>query len=153
VEDTDLMCDTKFVATHDAQTRPSVLIVEDDSVNGYLLKALLERSSFPVLRIDTVESLDHALTCLGESHHDLVLLDLNLPDSGGVETLTSVVRAHPHSAVVVITGDYDETLAMEILAQGAQDYLVKGQYSADTLVKAARYALGRKTAEHAVKRR
>ncbi len=120
-------------------------------MNGFLLKALLERSSFPVSRIDTVESLDRALIRLGEGRHDLVLLDLNLPDSAGVETLTSVVRAHPHSAVVVITGDYDETLAMEILAQGAQDYLVKGQYSADTLVKAARYALGRKAAEHGIR--
>ena len=130
---------------------PDILIVEDDRTSGSLLKALLRRSSLSVSEIKAVGRLDDALKCLDQSSYDLVLLDLNLPDSCGVVTLASVAKAHSHLAIVVITGEHDENLAMAILAKGAQDYLVKGKYSSDTLIKTIRYALGRKVAENAMR--
>lgn len=127
-----------------------VLLVEDEPVSRHLLKVLLERSPLSISTIAIAERLNEAMQCLDENHYQLVLLDLNLPDSRGVATLTTVVQAWPFGAVIVITGEYDESLAIDVLMHGAQDYLVKGQYTTEGLIKTIRYALARKQAANAM---
>ncbi|MDI6451880.1 response regulator [Sedimentisphaerales bacterium M17dextr] len=129
----------------------AVLVVEDDHVSGYLLKALLERSPLPVSTVEIVERLDEAIGALAKTAYDLALLDLNLPDSRGADTVTAVVNTCPDLAIVVVTGEYDEDQAVNMLALGAQDYLVKGQYSTNALIRTIRYALARKQAEWAAR--
>lgn len=151
VEDEELMCDMQAISDAGEKHTLAVLIIEDDQVSRHLLKAQLERSPLPISTIKTVPRLEEAIEALAETAYDLVLLDLNLPDSSGTDTVASVVNACPDLAVVVITGEYDENHAVSILALGAQDYLVKGQYSTDVLVKTIRYALARKQAECAAR--
>lgn len=141
------MSGVKPIAEAGGERAPAVLIVEDDRVSGHLLEAVLERSSLATSTIKIVSRLEQAAEDLAETAYDLVLLDLNLPDSSGAETVMSVIKACPDAAVVVVTGEYDENHAVSVLALGAQDYLVKGQYSTDALTRTVRYALARKQAE------
>lgn len=145
------MCEMQSMGKASEKHAPAVLVVEDDQVSGYLLKALLERSPLPVSTVEIVERLDEAIEALAKTAYDLALLDLNLPDSRGGDTVTAVVNTCPDLAIVVVTGEYDEDQAVNMLALGAQDYLVKGQYSVDVLVRTIRYALARKQAECAAR--
>jgi DNA-binding NarL/FixJ family response regulator len=151
MEDEGLMCAMQSIGEAAEKHAPAVLVVEDDQVSGYLLKALLERSPLPVSKVEIVERLDEAIEALAKTAYDLALLDLNLPDSRGADTVTAVANTCPDLAIVVVTGEYDEDQAVNMLALGAQDYLVKGQYSADVLVRTIRYALARKQAECAAR--
>ena len=145
------MCEMQSIGAAGEKHAPAVLIVEDDQVSGYLLKALLERSPLPVSTVEIVERLDEAIEALAKTAYDLALLDLNLPDSRGAETVTAVVSIRPDLAILVVTGEYDEDQAVTMLALGAQDYLVKGQYSVNVLIRTIRYALARKQAECAAR--
>ena len=82
---------------------------------------------------------------------DLVLLDLALPGSSGIETFIRFSQAMPHLPVVVLSGLDDEELAVEIVRQGAQDYLVKGDLTGKALVRSINYAIERKRGELALK--
>ena len=73
-----------------------------------------------------------------------MLLDLNLPDSLGIETLTRVDSEFPEIPIIVLTGLEDEAIAVEAVKQGAQDYLVKGMVDGNQLVRSVRYAIERK---------
>ncbi len=94
-----------------------------------------------------VERLDIAIQYLSNDRFDVVLLDLSLPDSFGLETLKKLQALAPDIPVVVLTGADDRDLALQAMAIGAQDYLVKDQLSAPLLERAIRYAIERKKAE------
>ncbi len=80
---------------------------------------------------------------LGTEKFDLVLLDLSLPDSDGLSTFLQVHNFAPHVPIIVLTGHDDETLAVESVRQGAQDYLLKPELNIRTLLRAIRYAIER----------
>jgi diguanylate cyclase (GGDEF)-like protein len=82
---------------------------------------------------------------------DVVLLDLGLPDSVGLDTFTTVNTQAPQVPILVLTGLDDEALAVQVVQQGAQDYLVKGQADGDSLARAIRYAIERKRAEETIR--
>src|SRR5208283_199441 len=75
---------------------------------------------------------------------DVVLLDLNLPDSRGIETFVKVASQTPRLPIVPLTGYGDERLALEVMSLGAQDYLVKGSFSPGILKRVILYAIERK---------
>src|SRR5262249_45467525 len=83
---------------------------------------------------------------------DVVLLDLGLPDSDGLDTFLELRRHAPALPVVVLTGLADETLGARAVQEGAQDYLVKGQVEGRVLARAVRYAVERRRAEETVRR-
>ncbi|MBF0215045.1 MAG: response regulator [Magnetococcales bacterium] len=87
--------------------------------------------------------LRHALTLLQNGPFDTVLLDLNLPDSVGIETFLRLRRQAPDLAVVVLTGLDDDTLGAETIRHGAQDYLSKNKLDGTLLLRAIRYAVER----------
>ena len=124
-----------------------ILVVEDDLVNKTLLKSLLTQSSLPITELFFAGSLADTLESLGNNDPDIILLDLNLPDSKGLDTLTTVAREHPQIAIVVISGGYGEEIGLSTVSIGAQDYLVKGKYDIDTLSKSINYAIERKKIE------
>ena len=133
-----------------AQPLLGVLIVEDSPTDVLLTEeALAQNSRF---RVRSCERLDEALRLLAEAHFDVVLLDLGLPDSQGLETLRRLRRTTPHVAAVVLTGKDDEELAEQVLHEGAQDYLVKGKADAGHLERAIRYALERNHFEGRLRR-
>lgn len=126
-----------------------VLIIEDHPADRQLIRALLRTALDPV---DIVEagSLREASARLATGGLDLVLLDLNLPDSTDIETVRRVVHAAPDLPVVVLTGEDDEKRGLEAIAHGAQDYLAKDHLllqhtglEAVLLRRAARHAIER----------
>ncbi|MCW2571168.1 MAG: putative Diguanylate cyclase/phosphodiesterase [Frankiales bacterium] len=123
-----------------------LLVIEDSTSDRELVLALLE-DELPDARIDIAANLQDALARLDESPHDLVLADLSLPDADGLAVVHAVRAAHPEAALLVLTGNLDGQLAMWALAEGAQDYLVKGRDDGPRLATALLHALHRQRAE------
>jgi signal transduction histidine kinase len=124
-----------------------ILIVEDELVNSRLLQGLLKKSTLSIRQMRAVDSLQGAFAALAESPVDAVLLDLNVTDSQGLDTLIHLGGKFPDVAIIVITGEYGEEIGLQTLAAGAQEYLVKGKYDLYTLTRSIRYAIERKRAE------
>jgi DNA-binding NarL/FixJ family response regulator len=138
----------------DVVTTVRLLLVEDDDGDAFLVRELLQEAGAPVhvLRARTVaEAVEHGQAPLG-ARPDCVLLDLGLPDASGLEALHAVVRATPEAAVIVLTGLADEHRAVEAVAAGAQDYLVKDQVDGALLARAIRYAVERSRADAELRR-
>jgi len=125
----------------------NILVVEDDPLNRTLVEGFLSESTLPISKVKSAESLNDALEFLDKDEFDVVLLDLNLPDSKELDTLDRVVRKHPYLAIVVITGEYGEDLGLKAIAGGAQEYLVKANFNKEVLSKSIYYAFERKQAE------
>jgi len=124
-----------------------VLLVEDSLSDRRLLETMLLESSNPVSLLKSSDSLAGALKLLRQYQFDVVILDLNLTDSFGEETLVNLNRERPDIPVVVNTGAYQEEVGLGTLSVGAQDFLVKGKYNSYVLVKALYYAVERKRVE------
>jgi two-component system, cell cycle sensor histidine kinase and response regulator CckA len=103
-----------------------VLIVEDNADHADLLRLQLAQSGDDFGRVETAEDLGGAVRLLSRHPFDLVLLDLNLPDSRGIDTVARICAQAPLAAVVVTTAQVDESLGIEAIQHGAQDYLIKG---------------------------
>ncbi|MBA7643151.1 Sensor histidine kinase RcsC [subsurface metagenome] len=133
-------------------TKPlRILIVEDDTANMALSRTLLGRSSLSISELESAESLNTALELLDKKHFDVVMLDLNLPDSKGLDTLAKINEQDHHAAIIVVTGEYGEDFGLRAIANGAQEYLTKGMFNKLTLVKSVHYAVERKRAEEALR--
>ncbi len=120
-----------------------VLLVEDDLGDADLICELLEFVDSTSFQVTQSRRLQEALQYLGKEPFDLVLLDLSLPDSHGLTTVSQVSAQAPKVPIVVLSGLEDESAAIEAVQKGAQDYLVKGQVESDLLVRAIRYAIER----------
>ncbi|NJN88649.1 MAG: response regulator [Leptolyngbyaceae cyanobacterium SL_7_1] len=119
-----------------------LLLVEDNLNDAELMHRTLMRSSFNCQLIRVGRLTEAIETC--QSHRfNAVLLDLHLPDSRGLATLDEFHAAIPDLPVVVLTGFDDEDVAIEALARGAQDYLVKDQVTAQSLMRSIRHAVER----------
>jgi signal transduction histidine kinase len=124
-----------------------VLVVEDNLIDRRILESMLLESSDSTSLLKSSDSLAGALQLLSQYVFDVVILDLNLPDSHGEETLVRLNRQYPSVAVVINTGAYEDEVGLETLSFGAQDFLVKGKYNAYILNKALHYAVERKRVE------
>jgi len=128
-----------------------VLIVENNPVDATMLSGMLTKSTFGSFAIETAHSLDECFRIMQNQSFDVVLLDLNLKDSDGLDTLTRLHGKFPLMAVVVNTGAYQDPLGLKAITCGAQDYLIKGKYKSYGLVKSLYYAIERKRAEDELK--
>jgi len=120
----------------------SVLLVEDSALEARLVERLLDRAGPGLFCVTHVMTLTKALLVLCQPDIDVVLLDLNLPDSTGLETLRSVLARNPRLPIVVLTGA-DETVGIQAMREGAQDYIPKDQLRAPLLGRSLRYAMER----------
>jgi signal transduction histidine kinase/FixJ family two-component response regulator len=127
-----------------------VLLVEDDPEYAYLMQEMLAVAWGARLGLELTDQLSTGLERLAAGGIDVVLLDLSLPDSQGLDTFTRMHTQTPGVPVIVLSGLSDEALAVEVVREGAQDYLVKGQEDGKLLVRAIRYAIERKRAEEAL---
>ncbi|HEX8552145.1 MAG TPA: PAS domain S-box protein [Abditibacteriaceae bacterium] len=121
-----------------------ILLVEDNLTDVLLLEDALEEVNFEKIVLTHAKRLDEALRLLPAKHFDAVLLDLGLPDSQGLETFARMQREYPAVPILVLSGLHDEKLALTAVQDGAQDYLVKGNISSNTLARAIRYGIERK---------
>jgi putative nucleotidyltransferase with HDIG domain len=120
-----------------------ILHVEDDPMDVRLFGMMLRELAVPDDAVQRVPSLRGALDALADDTIDLVFLDLDLPDSRGLETAERVLAARTDVPIVVLTGNHDEELGIQAVALGAQDYLVKDTVHATVLGRVLRYALMR----------
>jgi len=120
-----------------------ILLVEDNAGDARLILETLKDAGLR-FELRHAPRLGDALPLLAERAADVVLLDLSLPDAHGLETVRRALAAGPETAIVVLTGLDDESVAIQAVQAGAQDYLVKGQVEPGTLSRALRYAMERK---------
>ncbi|HEY9669073.1 MAG TPA: PAS domain-containing protein, partial [Coleofasciculaceae cyanobacterium] len=120
-----------------------VLLVEDNLKDAQLFKEFLSEARATRFALTHVQRLNQALALLEQNSFDVILLDLSLPDSQGLDTVASVRQASLFTPIVVLTGLDDENLAVKAIRSGAQDYLIKGQVDCPLLVHALRYAIER----------
>jgi len=125
----------------------NVLGVEDNHIDRKILHSMLKKIMHEKSTLKTTDSLKGAEKLLEEYKFDVVLLDLNLPDSKGTNSLEVLNTKYPKMAIVINTGAYDDELGLETIREGAQDFLVKGKYSSYTLNKTLHYAIQRKKLE------
>jgi two-component system, cell cycle sensor histidine kinase and response regulator CckA len=131
-----------------------ILLVEDNLGDVLLLQETLAEITFVELELVHVERLAKALQQLQLEKFDVILLDLVLSDSDGLDTFLQVQAQTPTTPIVVLTGMSDETLVMSAIKAGAQDYLVKSQVSgSDLLLRSMRYAIERKRIEATLQQR
>ncbi len=124
-----------------------VLLVEDSLVQADVARSKLEQRG---VTVECAKTLMEAIDFLQNPDFDVILLDLSLPDSQGVETFYRVRAAAPDIPTVVLTGIDDQDVALTALKKGAQDYLVKGQASDDSVYRCLGYAIERNNVELAL---
>ncbi|MCA1823752.1 MAG: EAL domain-containing response regulator [Frankia sp.] len=126
-----------------------LLVVEDDPVQASLAEALVSAGA-PEFRVRRVACLDDARTALRGAAFDCMLLDLNLPDTSGLETVRLARNAAREVPIVVVTATDDERVALQALGHGAQDYVVKTAIDDGRLARALRFAVARRRAANDV---
>ncbi len=129
----------------------NVLLVEDSPADVRLLLEFLKEVPTNPFQVTQCDRLESALNNLIETRFDIILLDLTLPDSTGLETLVTIHHQVPAIPVVILTGLDDEIITLRAMQEGAQDYLVKGQVTGDLLVRSLRYAIERQRAEQKIR--
>jgi DNA-binding response OmpR family regulator len=123
-----------------------VLLIEDNPDDACLLREALGEARDARIELIHVGQLDEALRLLGQETFQVILLDLSLPDSRGIETILRVQVQAPAVPIVVLTGLDDDATALQAVRAGAQDYLVKGEIDPRILARSIRYASERKHA-------
>lgn len=121
-----------------------VLIVEDNPGDLFLVEEILSNTSINFQEIARAADLTSAQTLLLQNNPEVILLDLSLPDSQGVNTLRAITQMKPEGAIIILSGHHDQKLLLEALKEGAEDYLIKGETDARLLEKTIRYAVERK---------
>ncbi len=120
-----------------------VLLVEDSPTDAQLFEHVFLRASSGNWHLVHAERLSDAIDFCRVQSFNLALLDLRLPDSDGVETIAQFNQAVPDVPVIILTVFDDEELALQAMAQGAQDYLVKDQVTVQLLRRSIRYTIER----------
>ena len=125
-----------------------VLVVEDSLTQARMLSLMLSSKGF---HVELAGSLAEVFDRLKQPGIDVILLDLSLSDSSGLSTFSQVHNEAPKIPIVVLTGLDDEDIAMKAMRDGAQDYLIKGQASEQSIVRCLRYAIERTRGEKALR--
>lgn len=120
-----------------------LLVIEDNPADENLLRELLQSLPGEPYQMVCAPSLGAAMSAIEKAQPEVILLDLDLPDGGGIETVTRLREARPEIPLVVITSENDERVAMTAVQAGAQDYLVKGRVDAWMLARTIRHSLER----------
>ncbi len=126
-----------------------VLIVEDNNADAAYVAEVLKSQGNDQFILERTSSLNEAKQALWNNTYSVVLLDLTLPDSKGIDTFTGLRSAFLDIPIVVLSGINDNQLAYEVVHRGAQDYLVKGIVSGDSIIRCLKYAVERKRLEFA----
>ena len=124
--------------------RIKVLLIEDNPPDAVFIEEMLAEGKDFSFDLEWKEKLSIGLECLAKKGIDVVLLDLNLPDSKGFNTFTKTLAQAPEIPIIILTGLDDETLAIRAVKTGAQDYLIKKHVNSSLLVRTIRYAIARR---------
>jgi PAS domain S-box-containing protein len=128
-----------------------VLLVEDNLAEARLLQEFLKGTAVGQFQLVHKKRLQEAIAYLTTDWADVILLDLTLPDSQGLDSLDTLIAQVPSLPIVVLTNTNNDELAVEAVRHGAQDYLFKRLVNQDNLVRSVRYAIERKQASEALR--
>jgi DNA-binding response OmpR family regulator len=124
-----------------------VLLIEDNAGDYELILQMLEVSEKAKFKLTHTPRLVSGLQLLESKKFDIILLDLGLPDSVGLESFKATLNKHPAIPIIILTGLANEEIGIQAIRYGAQDYLVKGEFNGKLLVRAIQYAIERKKLE------
>ena len=125
----------------------TILIIEDNPADTRFVKEALAEGNVGAYDLQYADSVSDGLKKISEEDFYIVLLDLSLPDSAGLETITSISEKNKSSPLIILSGTDNLEIAIKSLSMGAQDYLVKGQFDGSGLIRSIRYAIERKKIE------
>jgi diguanylate cyclase (GGDEF)-like protein len=131
---------------------PTVLLIEDNPGDTRLIQEMLAEEPGTPFTLRCADRLSRGLEILALKQTSLVLLDLSLPDSHGLETYAKVFAHSPKVPIIVLSGNDDQQLALYAVKTGAQDYLVKGRIDRELLLKAMQYSIERKRYQEELER-
>ena len=120
-----------------------ILLIEDNDADARLVDIHLKQSFGDGYQLETHSYLSKALKVLGKSIVDIIIVDLSLPDTVGMEAFTKVFEKSPKCPIIILTGLDDESMGVEAVRLGAQDFLIKGKASANSLKRSINYSLQR----------
>ena len=133
------------------QVKPiEVLLIEDSLEDTVIIKEMLKETSKIPLHLKSVDKLKTGFEKLFQESFDVILLDLNLPDSWGFDTFIRTYDQAPELPIVILSGFDDEEIAVRAVREGAQDYLIKGEIDGRLLSRSIYYAIERKKIEKQV---
>ena len=124
-------------------TKITGLILDDDPEDIFLLRDMLSDAGAVEIAFDEARTLEEALRSVSSRTYDVLLVDLNVPDSSGIDTFLAVHQCAPEIPIIVLSGLSDEDLAVEAVRRGAQDYLVKGGVDGGLVARAIQYSIER----------
>jgi diguanylate cyclase (GGDEF)-like protein len=130
----------------------SVLLIEDNPGDARLIREMLAEEEAVPFVLTHADRLSRGIEVLAQKATDLVLLDLSLPDSHGLDTFSKVYAHSPKVPIIVLSGNDDRQLALYAVKSGAQDYLVKGKIDRELLMKAMQYSIERKRYQEELER-
>ena len=125
----------------------TILVIEDNPGDIRIVREVLKGEDPYHYILIVVDRIDLAIKCLTETKVDVILLDFSLPDGTGIEAFERIQAAAFNVPIVVLTGTNDETLALQAVRAGAQDYLLKRNLDSHILARVLRYAIERKRAD------
>ncbi|MGX2031784.1 ATP-binding response regulator [Methylocaldum gracile] len=128
-----------------------VLLVEDSPSDAFLVEDALGQVGMVCFDLERAARLSEAKEILRRQRFDVILLDLNLPDAEGVDTLLKIRDMAGSVPIVVFTGLDNEAVGFRLIQEGAQDFVIKGQFQGNLLIRSIRYAIERKRIEEALK--
>jgi two-component system, cell cycle response regulator len=128
-----------------------LLLIEDDPADAELFKDIIADIRHATIDITCTSRLASAFKLLEDGNVDVILTDLDLPDSHGLDTVIKINEQFLEVPVIVLSGFDHEDLAIESVKSGAQDYLIKGQIDSDRLIRSIRYSIERHRLIHELK--
>ncbi len=127
----------------EASQELAILLIEDDDMFCHAINSLLRHKAPFKFTLTRATSVAEGIKQLNTKPFDVILCDLTLPDSSGIETFRRIHRLTPLHPLIILTGNNDETIAIQALQEGAQDFLEKGELDGRSLSRSIRYAIER----------
>ncbi len=129
----------------------SILIIEDNPADVRLTAEMLSEVKECIIDYEVASNLSEGVTLMKNGGIDAVLLDLSLSDSEGLPTLKTLHQITPGIPLVVLTDDQDESVTVQALREGAQDFLIKGTFNSEMLMRSIRHAIERQSIKDELK--
>ncbi|MDJ0960982.1 MAG: response regulator [Acidimicrobiia bacterium] len=135
--------DSDYAVGDDLGPMPDILLVEDNPLHVRLVKSMLADIWDGAEGLRFAKRLDRAIEMVKDQEPDCILLDLVLPDAQDLEAVKAMLAIAPQIPIVVLSAHEDDEVAMQAVAEGAQDYLVKGTIGAEQLARSIHFAMQR----------
>lgn len=128
-----------------------VLLLEDDPISAKITTRMLERKGEGRFIVSRRARLDETLQALREGDYDIVLSDLNVPDSEGLKTLAAIAAVAPEVPIVALTATDGDEIGIRAVQLGAQDFLVKGEFNEAALLRSVLHSIERHRLQHTIR--